>query len=121
MGFEHFELPAGQSADLRTSLTHGQHKTILRGVARANADPASKPDVADGYLVAFVISWSVRDENGNAIEWPADDAGQRAALERAPELVTQPIFERTLELYDAWRKDADPNGSATPSDASSPA
>jgi hypothetical protein len=132
MGFEHFTshphpngkmhaMPEGQSADLRTSLTHGQHKTILRGIARASEDPALRPDVVDGYLLAFVTGWSVKDEAGTSIEWPDDADGQRAALERAPELVTAVIFERCVELYAEWRKDADPNDSSGTSTASPPA
>lgn len=115
MGFEHHDLGGGNSVDLRTSLTHGQNKTILAAVARANRDPGLAPDVVDGYLVAFVISWQVKDEAGTAIEWPADEPGQRLALNRAPEGVTDAIFDLAVAAFAAWKKDADPNDTSATS------
>lgn len=118
MAFEHFDVGEGQAVDFRLSLSHGQHKLVLRAVSRAQADPTYRPDVTDAYIQAFTIGWSVRDENGAAVEWPAHEPAQVAAIERVPAKIVDAIFTRAVELYSAWRKDADPNASSETSSGS---
>lgn len=118
MAFNRVDLPDGQSVDLRVGLTHGQHKLIIGAIAQAEVYPALRAAIPDAYLLAFVIGWAVKDDDGTPIAWPDAEPEKRKAIEAAPEKTADAIFTACSAAYTAWRKDADPNDSGGTSSGS---
>lgn len=94
MATERLELLDEQWADLRTSLTHGQEKIILRARARVLQDPTLESDLLTAMAEAHLIAWHVLDPSSKA-ELPAN----REGLEAAPAAIVVTIAERAAEVY----------------------
>lgn len=88
-------LPAGQWAELRERITHGQDKEIIRARQRVKADPTGAAhDDQTVALQVFVRDWHVLDVDGNPL-----DVNQPDVMDRCPMDVADVLFAHIMTLY----------------------
>lgn len=91
------ELPNGQWAELRESLTYGQARGIRRIFLAANDDHGLLADVDFEMVKAYLLSWNVQSTDGSSI-------GIEQA-EEAPDAIVQAIKD---VVWDLWNGKPDP-------------
>ena len=94
------ELAAGEWAELRPWLTHGERKAVQRAFFAASKDTEQSPEMDTALVRAYLVEWNVVGRDGH--ELPI------TAIDDAPSEIVSEIAAKALDL---WNGRADPNAS----------
>lgn len=105
-------LPDGQWAELKDGITHGEDKALKKAYRAGREDVDAGVEFDTVIARAFVLSWAMKDRDGNPI--PLEDVD---AFDRAPADPVDAIVRAALET---WTGVTLPNPLTPPSSDGSP-
>lgn len=94
------ELPAGEWAELRPWLTHGERKSVQRAFLSASLDEREGPEMDTALVRAYLVEWNVTGRDGHELDV--------SAVDDAPSEIIDVLARAALTL---WSGRADPNAS----------